>query len=80
MLQKTPKRLGMSPRQKHDVSKQRIVENVLDFSLTKFRPRNASTFTQPRGVLNLLRKLKDFLNNTRDLEELVTIHGGKKWL
>ncbi len=78
MNQNLHKQLVTSNRQTCHTLKHKFVGKVSIFSLSKVGrecPRNAKRVIE---LLNPFTKLQDFLNNTRNLQELVTIHGRKK--
>ena len=80
MYQKLHKNAGMSSQQtchtlKHRFLKYVFVLSPIHVGLTCERNQKKNT-----KLINPFTKLQDFLNNTRFLKTLVTIHGRKKWL
>lgn len=78
MNQNLHKQLVTSNRQTRQTSKHKFLGNVDVFSLIQIRQTCTKNKERVFNLLNPFTKIQDFLNNTRNLQELVTIHGRQK--
>jgi len=78
MYQNLHKQLVTSNRQTRQTSKHKFLGKVDVFSLIQIRLTCTKNQERAFNLLNPFTKIQGFLNITRNLQELVTIHGRKK--